>query len=85
MTFPFRLRRRLLFLSWSSPNWSDLCIEFPLSSKFGKTRQQEPFKRMHFPPYVSRLGRRAESGPGQPVAPVTLTSFEGQGEARQPH
>lgn len=73
------------FRSWSSPNWSDLCIEFPLSSKFGKTRQQETFMRMHFPPCVSHLGRRAESGPAQPVALVTLTSSEGQREARQPH
>lgn len=80
MTFPFWLRHRLLFLSWSSPNWSDLFIEFPLSSKFGKTWQQEPFKRMHFPP-----GRRAESGPSQPVALVNLPSFEGKVEARQPH
>ena len=32
------------FLSWSSPNWSDLFIEFPLSSKFGKTWQQEPIQ-----------------------------------------
>lgn len=59
------------------PNWSDLCIEFLSSSKFGKLTTGN----IHENALSSRspiLEGRAESGPAQPVALVTLTSFEGQ-------
>lgn len=83
---PILVTSQAAFFCLGPPQIGVICsLSFLFPANLVKLGSRNPFKRMHFPPCLSCLRRRAESGPVQPVAPVNLPSFEGKVEAWQPH